>query len=421
MLKILKNYAFSIYLIMGVVVGAILGLTLGERATVLQPFADIFLNMVFCLIVPIVMCSIAGSIASMENIGKLRRILLTFLALVIGTGLLTCVLALVVGVIFDPAKGAQLELGANEQIEANVDIVSMLTTNDFVNLLSLSNMLPLIIFSLALGIATSLIGEKGRPLAAMLNSCTAALSKVVEFIMKIAPFGIACYFASYVGKMGGSVVTSIVRLSIIYVVFCVVFFALYGTFFSWFGGGVEGVRRYWRHIWLPLTTAAGTCSSTASIPANLEATKAMGIPAEVRNVVVPLAASTFKNGVVAVQIFKILFLLGVFERDLDVKNIVLAILVAIVSGVIVGTIPSGGFIGEMFICSAFGFPTSVVPIIVVMGTLTDSFCTSTSITGAPASCMTISRIVEGKGWVNRKLDEADQSDDTEVSVLQSAV
>lgn len=419
MLKVLKNYAFSIYLIAGVVVGAILGLTLGEKATVLQPFADIFLNMVFCLIVPIVMTSIAGSIASMENIGKLKRILLTFLAMVLGTGLLTCVLALITGIIFDPAEGAVLDLGAEEEVAANVDIVSMLTTDDFVNLLSLDNMLPLIIFSLALGIATSLIGEKGKPLTAVLNSCTAALSKVVEFVMKIAPFGIACYFASYVGQMGGSVVTSIVRLSIIYVVFCIVFFAAYGTFFSWFGGGREGVRRYWKNIWLPLTTAAGTCSSTASIPANLEATKAMGIPGEIRNVVVPLAASTFKNGVVSVQIFKILFLLGVFERDLNVQNILLAILVAIVSGVIVGTIPSGGFIGEMFICSAFGFPTSVVPIIVVMGTLTDSFCTSTSITGAPASCMTIARIVEGKDWINRKVSDDDA--DAGVTVLQSAV
>ena len=417
MLKVLKNYAFSLYLIAGVVVGALLGLSLGEKATVLQPFADIFLNLVFCLIVPIVLCSIAGSIASMENIGKLRKILLTFLAMVIGTGLLTCLLALATGLIFDPAKGAILDLGADEDIAANVDIVSMLTTDDFVNLLSLKNMLPLIIFSLMLGIATSLIGDKGKPLVAMLNSCTAALSKMVEFVMKIAPFGIACYFASYVGKMGSSVVGSIVRLSIIYVVFCIVFFALYGTFFSWFGGGAEGVRRYWKHIWLPLTTAADTCSSTASIPANLEATKAMGIPGEVRNVVVPLAASTFKNGVVSVQIFKILFLLGVFHRDVDAKAILLAIAVALISGVIVGTIPSGGFIGEMFICSAFGFPTSVVPIIVVMGTLTDSFCTGTSITGAPASCMTIARIVEGKEWINRHEDD----DTAAVTVLQSAV
>lgn len=421
MLKVLKNYAFSIYLIAGVVVGAILGLTLGEKATVLQPFADIFLNMVFCLIVPIVLCSIAGSIASMENIGKLKKILLAFLAMMVGTGLITAVLAVLTGVVFDPAKGAVLDLGNDKDIAANVDIVSMLTTDDFVNLLSLKNMLPLIIFSLMLGIATSMIGDKGKPLVAMLNSCTAALSKMVEFVMKIAPFGIACYFASYVGKMDGSVVGSIVRLSVIYVCFSVVFFALYGTFFSWFGGGREGVRRYWKHIWLPLTTAAGTCSSTASIPANLEATKAMGIPGEVRNVVVPLAASTFKNGVISVQVFKILFLLGVFDREINIQNILLTIAVALVSGIIVGTIPSGGFIGEMFICSAFGFPASVVPIIVVMGTLTDSFCTGTSITNAPASCMTIARIVEGKDWIKRSLTEGDRESDEEITVLQSAV
>ena len=86
---ILKNYKFSIILLMGVVVGALLGVFLGEKAGVLQPLADIFLNMVFCLIVPVVLVSIANSIANMGNLKKLGKVLGVFFAVVVGGGIIT--------------------------------------------------------------------------------------------------------------------------------------------------------------------------------------------------------------------------------------------------------------------------------------------------------------------------------------------
>ena len=76
---------------------------------------------------------------------------------------------------------------------------------------------------------------------------------------------------------------------------------------------------------------------------------------------------------------------------------------AVISGIIVGTIPSGGFIGEMFICTAFGFPTTVIPVIVIMGTLTDPFCTMVSVSGDPALAMLVAKIVEGRDWVKAKV------------------
>lgn len=76
--NILKSYRFSIILLTGVVAGALLGVVLGEKTAVLQPFADIFLNMVFCLIVPVVFISIANSIANMGNLGKLGKVLGVF-------------------------------------------------------------------------------------------------------------------------------------------------------------------------------------------------------------------------------------------------------------------------------------------------------------------------------------------------------
>ncbi|KAF1299309.1 glutamate:protein symporter [Enterococcus sp. JM4C] len=404
MKKILNTYRFSIILLSGVLVGAVLGFTLGPDAAQLKPIADIFLNLVFCLIVPIVFFSIASSIANMENVGKLRKILLIFLAVILISGLITSLLALGTVKLFPTTDGTPVNVpGGNEPLEASLNLVNMLTVSDFSMLLSKDNMLPLIIFSIMFGISISLLGERGTVVKKFVGSITDVFSKMVDMVMKLAPVGIACYFASMIGQLGGQVVASIARLAVIYVLFCIVFFVLTSTLYSYWGGGKEGVKVFWRNIALPMTTAMGTCSSTACIPVNLVAAKQMGIPSEISDLVIPLGGSTHKNGVVSVQIMKIAFLLAIYNRNFGLQEMGLAIVVAIISGVIVGTIPSGGFIGELFICTAFGFPTDAVPLIVIMGTLTDPFCTMINVTSDPAISMVIARLVEGKDWLKNSL------------------
>lgn len=399
MKKILSNYRFSIILLSGVIIGGLLGLFLGEKAVILQPIADIFLNLVFCLIVPIVFFSIASSIANMENIGKLRKILLIFLAVIVISGFITSLLALVTVLIFPTISGPIVISGDSEGLEANVNLVRMLTVSDFSELLSKGNMLPLIIFTILFGSVVSMLKEKGTSVKVFLNGMTDVFSGMVGVVMKLAPVGIACYFASMIGKMGSNVVTSIIRLSIIYVVFCIFYLLFTSSFYAFWGGGTEGVKTYWRNIPLSLTTAMGTCSSTACIPVNIISSEKMGIPKDIVDIVIPLGGSAHKNGVVSVQIMKISFLFAAYGQVFELKDMALAIFVAIISGIIVGTIPSGGFIGEMFICTAFGFPTAAVPLLVIMGTLTDPFCTMINVTSDPAISMVIARLVDGKDWL----------------------
>ncbi|WP_077610240.1 dicarboxylate/amino acid:cation symporter [Clostridium sp. Marseille-P2415] len=403
--KVLKNYQFSFILLSGVVAGALIGFIFGEKASVLQPFADVFLNLVFCLIVPVVFVSIANSIANMGNLKKLGKVLGIFFAVIVIGGLITSLLAVSAVTIFNPAKGVAVEF--TEEIDpgnTSLNFVNMFTTSDFVNLLSIKNMMALIIFAILFGIAVASIGKKGDPVVNLFTSLSEALGKMVSIVMLYAPVGIACYFATLIGKMGSQIIGSVARMSIIYAVFCSLFFIAFGIIVPFLSGGREAVRRYWTHIWLPATTAAGACSSTACIPVNLLAAKKMGISDEISSLVIPLGASMHKNGVVSVQIVKIAFLFGVFNMVMGPEDIVKAVIVALLSGIIVGTIPSGGFIGEIFICTAFGFPTSVIPVIVIMGTITDPFCTMNNVTGDTAMAMLITRIVEGKNWIIKKAE-----------------
>lgn len=420
MKKVLSNYRFSIILLAGVVVGAVAGLLLGEQATIVKPVADVFLNLVFCLIVPIVFFSISSSIANMENVGKLKKILLIFLAVVIVSGIITCLLALLTTTIFPTTNGQPIKLpGSSEDLKAELNLVNMFTVSDFSMLLSKDNMLALIIFSIMFGIGTSLLNEKGLMIKNFLNGMTDVFSGMVAMVMKLAPIGIACYFASMIGQMGGQVVSSIARLSVIYVVFCILFFIITSSAYTYWGGGKEGLKAYWKNITLPMTTAMGTCSSTACIPVNLMASEKMGIPRDICDIVIPLGGSTHKNGVVSVQIMKIAFLFAIYQRNFGIQEMGMAIFVGVISGIIVGTIPSGGFIGELFICTAFGFPTEAVPLIVIMGTLTDPFCTMINVTSDPAISMVIARLVEGKNWIKEQRFEKNEFDIVESHVEES--
>ena len=215
---ILKNYKFSIILLMGVVVGALLGVFLGEKAGVLQPLADIFLNMVFCLIVPVVFVSIANSIANMGNLKKLGKVLGVFFAVVVGGGIITSALGIIAVQIFDPAKGVSVVF--DEAVDAgntSLNLVNLFTTSDFVDLLSINNMMALIVFAILFGISVACIGEKGKPVVTLFEALSEALGKMVSIVMFYAPVGIACYFATLIGKTGSQIIGSVARMSVIYV------------------------------------------------------------------------------------------------------------------------------------------------------------------------------------------------------------
>ena len=169
--NILKSYRFSIILLTGVVAGALLGVVLGEKTAVLQPFADIFLNMVFCLIVPVVFISIANSIANMGNLGKLGKVLGVFFAAIVIGGLITSLLAVGAVKMFDPAKGVAVDLaGEIDPGNTSLNFVNMFTVTDFVDLLSISNMMALIVFAILFGIAVASIGEKGKPIISLFSA-----------------------------------------------------------------------------------------------------------------------------------------------------------------------------------------------------------------------------------------------------------
>lgn len=250
--------------------------------------------------------------------------------------------------------------------------------------------------------------SKGKPFASFLSSGSEVLMKLVSLIMYYAPIGLGAYFATLVGEYGPMLLGTYFKAGVMYYVSAFIYFVIAFTFYAFMSGKKKAVAVFWKNMLSPTVTALATCSSAAAIPVNLEATRKMGISADIRETTVPLGAALHKDGSVLGGVLKIAFLFGIFEMNFSgLGTLTSVVLVAILVGTVMGAIPSGGMIGEMLILTLYGFPPEALPIIAAISTIIDPPATMLNATGDNVSSMMISRLVEGKDWLKKKSAEPD--------------
>ena len=404
--SIWEAYKFSIILLGAIIIGSFIGIQMGEKATMFKPFGDLFINGMFMVVVPLVFVTISSSIAGMSDMKRLGKILKTMLMTFVGTGLVAAVYIFITVKVFPPAEGVNLAMPAAEALkpfQTGDQIVAALTVTDFPELISRKNMLPLIIFSVVFGICTNMIGEKGRVIARGLEALSEVFLKIVELLMYYAPIGLGAYFAALIGEHGKELLGSYARAMAIYYPLCIVYMFTAFPLYAWISGGMEGVKKL-KYVISPAVTAVATQSSIATLPVNLEACSKIGVPKDIREIVLPIGATAHMDGTVLSSILKISFLFGIFQVPFTgAGTYISALFLSIAGGVVMSGVPGGGLIGEMFIVAMYGFPAEAFPIIATIGYLVDPFATMINASGDTIASMLVTRAVEGKDWLKKQL------------------
>lgn len=399
MKKIFKSYRFPIILLISMILGSIVGIFFPDSATYLKPFGDIFLNMMFTIVVPLVFFTIVSSISNMSSIKKLSKILrITFLVFII-TGIISTLVMLAAMLFIDPVGNTYIDLVASEVESISVldQIVAAITVTDFTSLLSRSHMLALIIFSVIFGISLCLIEKKEKKVGHIFEVISDALMKFVKIIMYYAPVGIFAYFAALVSEFGPELIGSYARSMILYYVLAVVYFLIFYTVYAYFSRGKAGVKNFYKHIFPSVITSLATQSSLATLPTNLNTANNMKIDEDVSKVALPIGATVHMEGSCMGSILKIVFLFSIFKYDfVGVDTYLIAILISVLSGIVMSGIPGGGLIGEMLIVSLYGFPPEAFAIIATIGWLIDPPATLLNVTGDISSSMIIDKYVNPK-------------------------
>ena len=412
---IAKNYLFLAVMLGAMVLGAMAGwiwpaTETSAGATVLKPLGTVFINMMFCIVVPMVFASISSAVASMESRRRAGRIMGVTVGTFVVTGAIAAVIMYLLMMVYPPVLAAWTDLPAEElgEYASLADmIVNFFTASDFVGLLSRRAMLPLIVFSLLFGFSVNLSGGKDSLVARFLEDLTAVMLKFVKIITYYAPVAFFGFFADLVATYGSQITESYARAMAVYYPLCFIYIFTAWPLFAWFGGGRGGVKTMFRHITKPAVVSLGTCSSVATIPTNMEEAADTGISKDVADMVLPLGATMHMDGSCFSCVLKIAFVLGVFGQRLTPGMLVPVILVAVLSSVGMSGVPGGGYIGEYIICSIF-FPTQMevaFPILVVIGNLVDPPATMINAAGDYVVCFIVSRFVDGKNWLQRALNK----------------
>jgi Na+/H+-dicarboxylate symporter len=403
----LKSYGFSFILIGAIIIGSVLGIIYQKDAAVFKPFGDVFLNLLFTAIVPLVFFSISSAVASMTNLRRLGKILAAMIFVFVVTGLIASMVMMIGVMLYPPAQGVKIALGSGvdaQHLNIADQIVKAFTAPDFADILSKKNMLALIIFSILLGLATSATGERGKPFAKFLNSASDVMMKLISYIMYYAPIGLCAYFAYLVGVFGPQLLGAYMRAMILYYPTAILYFFIAFTLYAFIAAKGEGVRRFWRNITPPALVALATGSSMATIPSNLEAADKSGIPKDISEMVIPIGATMHMEGSCLAAVVKIAFLFGIFQMNFfGWETIASALGISLLVGVVVSGIPGGGTIGELLIISIYGFPLESFPIITMIGTLVDAPATMINAVGDNVASMMVSRILGGKDWIKQDL------------------
>ena len=405
---VIKNYKFLVILLGAMILGSIVGWFAPDFAGKLAPFGKVFINMMFCIVVPLVFASISSSVAGMKSKKRAGKILGTTVGIFVVTGAIAAVIMFVLMKLFPPVLQAWNDIPAEEMGEvATVSdmIVNFFTASDFVGLLTRRAMLPLIIFSLLFGFATNLAENGEGPITTFLNGLTGVMLKLVNIVTYYAPIAFFAIFAGLVADYGSMITESYGRAMLVYYPLCFIYIFTAFPLFARFGGGKGAVRVMFRHVTRPAVVSLGTCSSVATIPTNMDVAEETGISKDVSEMVVPLGATMHMDGSCFSCVLKIAFVFGVFGKELTWAQLIPIVLVAVLSSVGMSGVPGGGYIGEYIICSIF-FPTQMelaFPILVAIGNLVDPPATMINSAGDYVVSYIVSRFVDGKDWLQKQL------------------
>ena len=391
MKKFLKNYWFILCMLTGIVAGCLVGAFAPAFGGKIEFLGTLFINMMFCVVVPMVFCSIASAIANMKSVKRAGKIMGVTIATFLVTAAIAGVLMYIVCRIFPLVDGSYtiVEGEVGEALGFGDMIVNFFTKPDFAELLSRRAILPLIVAAVLFGFGIQMSGGPATKTAQFLEDITNCIMKTVKLVTYYAPIGFFGFFASLVATYGPTLIGDYSRTLIIYYIMSFAYMFIFFPLYARFGGGAGGAKVMFSKLFRPAAVSFGTCSSVATIPTNMEVAEETGISKDVSDIVLPLGATMHMDGSAMSAIIKVAFL-------------------AVFSSVAMSGIPGGGGTGELVVCTIF-FPDQLAiayPIALAIGNLVDPPATMVNAAGDYVVSFIVSRYVDGKDWLQKKLHAA---------------
>lgn len=401
----MKKIKLHHQIFIGLILGIVIGLVFGEKASVIKPIGTIFLNLIIMIVVPLVFVSLMLGTASLGDFRKLGRIGLKTLVYFLLTTIVAAVVGLTAANIFKPGvglneevkaelhknfdSGAQVGIQRMEEKPSPLDIlINIVPTNPFRSLVE-GNLLQVIFLALLFGsILTIIKKERAEPVIKLLEGLNDIIIQVVHLAMKIAPFGVMALIADVIGQYGESVLMTLLK----YVLVCIgalLFYTIGMNSLTLSTLGRTNPLHFLKATKEAMLIAFSTSSSNAALPISMESVEHLGVKREYSSFILPLGATINMDGTALYQGVAALFIAQIYGIPLTFMDQITIVFMATLSSIGAAGVPAAGIITLAMVLRQIGIPLEGIAFIIGVDRFPDMFRTMTNMTGNMASSVVI--------------------------------
>ncbi len=398
-----------------ILIGAILGLLLGWWLSGLEPegkdagiyattlVGGVFIDLLKMVLIPLVFTSIAVGIANLQAHQQIHKVWISTLVFFLCSMALAILLAFAASHIFKPGEGLHLAMFADamQNFEAKQltlsEFFSQFLHGLFVNpfaALSQGNVLAVVIFALFLGIALVIGGDRYKNILILLQEFLELVMRIVGWVMRLAPFGIAALLAKLVATQDmsffatlGKFVAVVVGTTLLHgvVVLPLILFLFTGKSPLWF----------WRGAREALMTAFATSSSSATLPITLRcAEQHLHVRREIAGFVIPLGATINMDGTALYEAAAALFIAHLVGIELNAMQQMVVFFTAMIAAMGAPGIPSAGMVTMVMVLQSVGLPAEAIAILLPMDRLLDTLRTTVNVEGDMVGSLVVQKLVK---------------------------
>lgn len=395
--------------LIGLLLGIFAGIYLKQDAAGLKIFGTIFINLVKMVIVPLIFFALLSGITSMSGEGNFTRIGIKGFAAYILTSIFAVIIGLTAGTVFKPGEGINLNEILQSQGSALPEaakkappaisefLLGLIPTNP-ISAMANDNFLQIIIFSIFTGITINIVGERARPVKEFIYASSQVTFKMIENIIKLAPFGVFGYMSWVVGTQGTDVLQSLAKLIAVFLGSCIIQYFVFGIMILVFAR--ISPLPFYRKILFTQSIAFSTSSSKATLSTAMnQLQEKIGVSKTNSNFLMPLGVCINMDGTAIYLGICALFFAQAYGIDLTMQNYLMLVLTCTFGSIGAAGIPSGSIIFMGMVLSSVGLPIEGIGIILGVDRVLDMIRTTINITGDSAITLIVDK---SEGGLDKK-------------------
>jgi Na+/H+-dicarboxylate symporter len=364
-------------------VGTVVGAIFGGRATVLEPAGDLFIRFLVVAAVPLVFFNLMAGVTALTDLRTLGRLTGKIVSYFVATTVLALLLGIGAMVVLRPGVGMTLRADVGAEVGEAPSVAQVLLdlvpTNAF-RAFAEGNVAQVVVLAVLLGVATLLLPAAPRDrLRGAFADLADLMRKVIDLILKVAPWGIGALMAVTVGRHGadlfGPMARFVAGVTAAHLLMVAVYLALLRLFSTW--RPVAFLRETWA-VW---ATTIATTSSLASLSVVLEVAEKIRLPRSIYAFTLPLGAQVNKDGTAAMLAAVVVFTAQAVGMPLTVAQVVSIVFMGLLLSAGSGGIPGGGFVVALIIVEAFHLPLELAAVVGGIYRLVDMGNTTLNVMG----------------------------------------